>query len=600
MSAGLPPPNRNGLWARLAVEELLRLGAGPFIIAPGSRSSPLALAAFDLASSSIVHWDERGCGFLASGWARSSGKPPVVITTSGTAVANLFPAVVEASMEHLPLILLTADRPPELRETGANQTIDQARIFGTYVRWFCDLGPPDIATPPSQVLSVVDHAMWMATGRTPGPVHVNIAFREPLAPVPVEDGTAEAWENLSAWRSQTGPLVRHAPSRFAPSEREARSLAARLSAEERGVIVAGGGLSLAARSALLKAAVALNWPILPDVTSGLRLVDHPWVIHYADAMGCGGFFDDHLPRAILHAGGRMTSKRITAFLNRSGAPLHVLVGRHGHRIDPERGIHECIDADPEWIENLLGIWEEQGPCPDTPERMGAWTRSWSRANRQAGDILDENLGPGAVLSEPGVARIVSSEIPHDHVLFLGSSMPVRDMDLAGVPGSSAWTAANRGASGIDGTVASAIGFANGAGAKLTLVLGDLALLHDLNSLALAGRLPQGGVIVVVNNNGGGIFHFLPVAEPTERFETLFGTPHGRTFRSAADLFSLPYHLATDPDSFRSAYRSAAAGRAWTLIEVQTNREANLQLHRDLTTALARCGSSASDAPAFPS
>ena len=566
----------NRLWADLIVEELVRCGVDFFCVAPGSRSTPLVAAlANNERARSLVHFDERGTAFAALGYARATGLPAAWITTSGTAVANGLPAVVEAATDGVPMVLLTADRPPELRQTGANQTIDQPDIFGDFVRWRFDLPAPSLDVDPASVLTTVDQAVYRA-GRSPkGPVHLNLMFREPLIPGPEEDETPPA--GPERWRATAEPYTRYATTGPAVDGAEVDALWERLRPVRRGLVVAGRLATRAQGEAVERLAHALGWALLPDVGSQVRLGgDSRNAAFYDVLLADGTFAEAHAPETVLHFGGRALSKRLEGFVARHRPDPYVVVREHPFRLDPAHLVTHSVEAG---IEGLCAALERaSSECP--PEADASWTAGWRDASARAGAVLDRASSGGDGLDEPLVARLVSREIPEGHGLVVASSMPIRDLDaFAATDGAAAPVAANRGASGIDGTVATAAGFACGTGRPVTLLIGDLALLHDLNSLAMLRGLPV--TVVVLNNDGGGIFSFLPVAGHGSFFEPFFGTPQGVGFGPAAAMFGLRYDEPETPEGFLSAYREARSGDGPSLIEVKTDRAQNVATHRKL-------------------
>jgi 2-succinyl-5-enolpyruvyl-6-hydroxy-3-cyclohexene-1-carboxylate synthase len=571
----------NRLWADLIVEELVRCGVDFFCVAPGSRSTPLVAALADnKRARSLVHFDERGTAFAALGYARATGLPAAWITTSGTAVANGLPAVVEAATDGVPMVLLTADRPPELRQTGANQTIDQPDIFGDFVRWRFDLPAPSLEVDPASVLTTVDQAVYRA-GRSPkGPVHLNLMFREPLIPGPEEDGAPAA--GPERWREADEPYTRYAATEPAVGEAEVDALWERLRPVERGLVVAGRLATRKQGEAVERLAHALGWPLLPDVGSQVRLGgDRRNAAFYDLLLADGAFAGAHAPEAVLHFGGRALSKRLEGFVARHRPDPYVVVREHPFRLDPGHLVTHSVEAGIEGLCAALVRASSRRP----PEADASWTAGWQAASEGTESVLDRALAGGDGLDEPLVARLVSREIPEGHGLVVASSMPVRDIDaFAAADGVAAPVAANRGASGIDGTVATAAGFALGTGRPVTLLIGDLALLHDLNSLAMLRGLPV--TVVVLNNDGGGIFSFLPVSGHDSFFEPFFGTPQGVGFGHAAAMFGLRYDEPETPEGFLSAYREARSGDGPTLIEVKTDRAENVATHRKLLERLA--------------
>jgi 2-succinyl-5-enolpyruvyl-6-hydroxy-3-cyclohexene-1-carboxylate synthase len=572
-------PRANRLWAHLIVEELLRCGVDFFCVAPGSRSTPLvaALAANEKASS-LIHFDERGTAFAALGYARATLRPAAWITTSGTAVANGLPAVVEAATDGVPMILLTADRPPELRQTGANQTIDQPDIFGDYVRWRFDLPAPDPGIDPAMVLTTVDQATYRA-GRTPqGPVHLNLMFREPFLSDPEDD---DVLSGPSSWAHSGEPYTRYAASKPTVDEMEIHNLWTTLRPVRRGLVVAGRLASRKQGEAVLRLAETLGWPLLPDVGSQVRLGadSQDLVAHYDGLLAGDSFAQAHAPEAVVHVGGRALSKRLEKFVASSRPDPYVVVRENPFRLDPAHRVTHSVEANILDFCAALARSATEGPPATDP----SWTAGWREASAEVVRYLDGILSKEP--NEPLVARAVSQNIPQDHGLVVASSMPARDLDTyAAADGAPIPVAANRGASGIDGTVATAAGFARGLGRPVTLLIGDLALLHDLNSLAMLRDVHV--IVVVLNNDGGGIFSFLPIAGHEEFFEPYFGTPQGVGFEPAARMFGLAYERPATMAEFVEAYGSACARGSSTLIEVKTDRVENVALHRRILEEVA--------------
>ncbi len=569
--------NLNIMWGALMVEELVRNGITYFCISPGSRSTPLTLAAARNAKvRSIICYDERGAAFHALGYARASGQPAVLIATSGTAIANYLPAVVEASLDRVPLIILSADRPPEFRDSGANQTIRQPGIFGDNVRWEFDMPCPTEKIPPEMVLTTVDQALHRARRSPAGPVAVNCQFREPLAPLE-EKISEEYLRKIAGWQHSGRPYTRYFSPRTALHPDEIPELGAKISETERGLLVVGRLQSAAEQQAVRRLAEKLQWPVFADVLSGLRLGEPlPGLLTVFDQLLLSGEFRARLrPQMILHIGGVPVSKRYRLYVEEFPPPVYLHVADHPFRHDPSRRITHRPEC---------GIAEF---CQNVPVAAGAaidetWQAGLLRKNRAAEERISRFLAKTETVNEMAVARDISQEIPPGHGLYLASSLPVREMDMfASRKGSALPAAANRGASGIDGTIASASGFAAGLGRPVTLLTGDLAFLHDLNSLLLVKSIAQPLVIVLLNNQGGGIFSFLPIAGFPEVFEKYFATPHSLTFGKAAELFGIDYRTVTGPADFRSVYRQVVdSGRA-AVIEVRTGREKNYRFQQEL-------------------
>ena len=583
-STPLDAPNVTYLWAQLLIEELVRNGVDTFFVAPGSRSTPLTVAAARNPRAQVVlHVDERGTSFAALGHGRATRRAAGWITTSGTAVANGQPAVVEASVDAVPMVLLTADRPPELRDTGANQTIDQVKIFGDYVRWQADVPVPTEEIDPAYVLTTVDQAVHQAQRLPSGPVHLNCAFRKPLEPVE-QSGAVSVPGRVQNWASTDAPYTDAPTPTLQPSSATVAALAEAVRGAERGIVVAGRLDTTAAADATHRLAAELGWPLLPDLTSQLRLGPEQETpcVPYADlVLTSDAFQARHAPAVVLQVGGRFASKRLRFFLRDSAPDVHAVVRPDPSRVDPDHRVTHHVEADvAPFVEALLG---DVGPVDDADGRR-AWRSAWGQASEQAEAIVHGHAADDP-LTEPSVATLLTRHIPSDHAIVAASSMPVRDCNRhAATNGPAVPVYANRGASGIDGTVATAAGVAQGRSAPVTLLIGDLALWHDFNSLALLQDLPV--VVVVVNNDGGGIFHFLPIREHEADFDPYFTTPQDRSFAAAAETFDLSYHEPDSTDAFRAAYQQACASGGPSLIEVQTDREENRRVHEELETAVA--------------
>ena len=566
-----PAPNINRLWADLIVEELVRNGVRHFFLAPGSRSSPLVAAiAQHPMTEATIHFDERGAAFAALGCARGSGRPAAWITTSGTAAANGLPAVVEAAQSHVPLIALTADRPPELRDTGANQAIDQIRLFATYPRWFVDFPCPSAEIDTSFVLTTVDQAVHRATGSPAGPVHLNCPYREPLAPsrlagkLPeISDRWLRSRSPYTEYRAGAGEADPGAISELTDEARRVR----------RGIMIVGELPTLEDARAVTSLASQIGWPVFADITSQMRLGDTPSNIVRRPHFVCAANAGAAEPELVLRLGGPVSSKEIRGYPDSVDARI-VAVVDHQERRDPSHRVSTVIQA------STRAFCRALAGAATSPDRD--WLDSWTGADERIDFALRAQIDSLSAISEPGVAAAVTRLLPEDNALFVASSMPIRDVDMFGSSsGALRRIAANRGASGIDGTAATAFGYHLGAGCPVTLLIGDLALLHDLNSLALVQGRPV--IVVAINNGGGGIFNFLPIAEHAEVFEPWFTSPHIWSFEHAASMFGIHYDRPGSPLDFERSYAAAVrTGRA-ALIEVVTERRSNRLLHADLRT-----------------
>jgi len=579
-----PPANLNNLWASLLVEELIRNGVDYYCLAPGSRCAPLTVAVADHPKASkSIHYDERGIAFHALGYGRATGRPAAVITTSGTAVSNLMPAVVEATMEHIPLLLLTADRPPELRDTSANQAIDQIKAFGDYVRWFVDLPCPETSIPPEMVLTTVDQAVYRCRWPEGGPVHINCMFREPLAPEREERPLDDYVASVDTWFAQELPFTDYVlPQRAVPLE-GLKKVSRKIARAEKGLVVVGGLRRREDRHTVSNFLKTLGWPVCPDVTSGLRMGDKTGtVIAFYDALfGDRAFSQTHGPDVVLHLGGRLVSKKLARFLSQSAPKDYILVTDHPHRQDPGHEVTMRVESD---IASFCANMADRTGC----QKNGTWLSSWQKGTNGAHKALMQFADEDKNLSEPAIALLLSQLVPPDHALFLASSMPARDMNLFADPeGTAVCVGSNRGASGIDGTISSAAGFAAGCQGPVSLLTGDLAFLHDLNSLnyLTVGAYPV--IIIVVNNNGGGIFSHLPISRFEAYFEQYFVTPHDLTFEQVSDMYGISYYRPRNRQDFVNAYSKALKKGTSAIVEVQIDRAQNVAIHRRLLSRMQK-------------
>ena len=557
--------NINHLWGRLIVEELVRLGVDYFGIAPGSRSGPLAVAvAENKRAKSCVHFDERGLAYYALGYSASSGKPACLIATSGTAVANFLPAVVEASKKKLPLIILTADRPPELRNTGANQTIDQVKIFGDYARFFFDLPCPAKEIPLEMVLTTVDQAVYRAQANFAGPAHINCMFRDPLAPMPEKGFTPGNLKPLSRWLKSSLPFTRYQPYEKNPSLGGFKRVASELGTLKRGIIAVGKLKNEEEERSVLGLARLLGWPVFADITSGLRLKsDDERIIHYFDQLLLSpALFARYKPDGILHLGGRLTSSRWYEFVKKIKPVPYISVLNHPLRNDPLHCVTTRLECSVYHFCVALKQLLKQRP-------RNNFTLKLKNASERARALLLARAKRAQALSPDVLAQVLSALPSQGTGLFLANSMPIRIMDMfSGINKNLRFVGANRGSSGIDGTIASAIGFASGLGKPVVALVGDLAFLHDLNSLALVKELKQPLVIIVINDRGGGIFSFLPIAGFPDLLEKYFAAAHNYSFEPAAKMFQIAYARARSAREFTDACRQALAKKKRQLLKLK--------------------------------
>lgn len=575
-------PNINYLWSGLIVEELVRNGISRFCIAPGSRSTPLTISAAQCEKvKKTIHFDERGLGFYALGISSGEKGPAVLISTSGTAVANFLPAVIEASKKKIPLILLTADRPPELRKTGALQTIDQPGIFGKYVKWEFDLPVPDANIKPEVVLTTIDQAVFMAKSGTPGPVHINCMFREPLAPEESGGEWREGLELNKQWIQSGNPFTKYIVRGDSFSSDDLKMITEIIDRSKNGIIIAGK-LKENENGMVVKLAEKLKWPVFPDLSSGLRLDNSSGrIIHYYDQVLLSGTAENEKIDTIIHLGGRITSKRFYQFMEKIKPDTYITVLNHPLRNDPLHIVSHRVHSSVSGFINAALPEITPGKCDNIASKF-------KNASIIAESLIEEFVNEREGLDEIFIAREVSKTIKSGSALFLSNSMPVRDMDMYAAPeGKDIHIGGNRGASGIDGIIASACGYSSSLGVPLTLVIGDVSFLHDMNSLALIKECKSPVIIVVVNNNGGGIFSFLPIAEYKANFEEYFVTPHGMNFEKAAEQFGIKYVKAESKRKFSDQYSAAVDKNEHIVLEVIVEMEKNTNAHRDLQSLLKK-------------
>jgi len=572
------PTNRNTALASAMVEELARCGMRHAVVSPGSRSTPLALALWRERSIDVsVIVDERSAGFFALGGAQSTGRPVAVLCTSGTAAANLHPAVCEADQSAGPLVVLTADRPPELRDIGAGQTIDQLKLYGDAVRWFCEVGTHK--ADDSGLLhfrSIACRAFALAAGDPrPGPVHLNLAWRDPLGPEP-RRGAVVATSKLALAGRGDRPLTSVPSSPPAPWPELLDAIVERVEASPRGVIVAGrqGDPRLAEPLATL--ARATGFPLLAEPTSQLRWGGHDKGLLVGRYDALARVHPPALePELVLRFGELPTSKALRQWLGGLGCPQLVVDPSYGWH-EPTRRAGAVIRADAAGLASALS--ERLAGARTDP----TWSELWLAADRAVADAVGAELKALPEPTEPGLWPALGAALQDGELVYTGSSMPIRDQEAFLPAGEGdVLFLANRGANGIDGLVSSGIGAAHTSGRPTTIVTGDLGLLHDLGGLAALRDVKVPVRIIVVDNGGGGIFEFLPQADQLERaeFEALLGTARGLDLERVAGLFDLACHGLRDLGALPAALEAGTG-----LIHVSVDRAQNVSLHRRLNEA----------------
>jgi 2-succinyl-5-enolpyruvyl-6-hydroxy-3-cyclohexene-1-carboxylate synthase len=540
-------------FAATFVDELALQGVEFACLSPGSRSAPIAMALQRHPRIKvIVHIDERCGSFFAVGLGKATGKPALVLTTSGTAAAELHAAVVEAAYSRTPMIVVTADRPPELQDVGANQAIDQQHLFGTASVWFFDPGVP-VELPNAARLWRRLAARAVAEAAA-GPVHLNIPFREPLVPPPGEIATAEP-----------APPQAMTAGRLLPNQAQVASLASALQRSQRPLVVAGemrDGVRLA------PAMQRLNLPLLAEPTSQLRRADAGAVVESYEALLRAGWSLQHGPDLVIRLGATPTSRVLNRWLAAAAAPTFLIDPDRAWR-DQDQVATNVMACDPQPLLEAL-----------TPVDRSAWREQWVNAGKRATAAIAATL-VSTPLHEGHVVRALSARLPDPGQVFIGSSMPIRAAD-------SFWPLSrtqqrffgNRGASGIDGLVSSGLGLATGRdNVPTVLLLGDLSLYHDMNGLWALQRHGIKATLVVCDNNGGGVFNFLPQAEHQDVFEEIFATPLGLDLSQVARLYGLVYSPVSDRSGLEPAIADAIAAPTPTMVVVRFKREDSVSGHR---------------------
>lgn len=564
-------------YAATLVDEWVRAGIAHAVVCPGSRSTPLALALAAHPGITVhIRLDERSAAFVALGLGLSTGRPAVLLTTSGTAAVELHPAVVEADLAGVPLLACTADRPAELHQIGAPQAIDQTRLYGSSTRWFFEPGVAEEATSHtwrSIASRSVAEALCGPAG--PGPVHLNLAFRDPLLPSSTPTPPARPGRPGDAPWHRAGVVPLPAPDSV---------IAELVGAGRRGVIVAGadGGDPEAVRGL----SRALGWPVLADPRSRVR-TGAAEVVGAADGiLRSGEFTRRFVPDVVLRLGAPWVSKVVNqwlADLSRAGSP-QVVVDPWWRWLDPDRGATTVVRADPTIL--CRAVIDQAGHHEADPAWSGGWQAAESAAQAALCALLEPDQGRGGdlgALAESALARRLFRSLPSEAIMVVSSSMPVRDVEAYGPPRSSPpWVLANRGANGIDGVVSTSLGIAQGSRRPTVALVGDLAFLHDCSALVRSPGVELPCTIVVADNGGGGIFSFLPPAAalPAATFEQLFGTPQATDVAAVAGGFGLPVTDVDDVDAAVSAVGRTLGTGELSVVRVRLpGRDENVEGHR---------------------
>lgn len=600
------------LYLSAFIDELVRSGLKHIVVSPGSRSTPIAVLAAEHADLKVwMHIDERSAAFFALGLAKSSRQPVALLCTSGTAAANYYPAIAEANLSRVPLIVLTADRPHELRDVGAPQTIDQLDMYGSHVKWFMEMPLPEAAAPMLRHARMMAARAVITAGESPaGVVHLNFPLREPLLPDlehPQLFATARR-EGDMAYTYDGKPSI-------GMSEAGLSQLAAELTGLSKGLIVVGPQDDPSLAAHIVQLAALLNYPVIADPLSGLRSGEHSKevIIDSYDAfLRIETIAEGLKPEVLLRFGAMPVSKPLLLYMNKHPQAKHIVIDEGGWRDPTLLAAARIVANSVTLCRQLLNTLEQGEVVRETLNKQdkqdrhhssqaqraqrkshsfsiqsSSWLAHWQELQSCSMDVLTAAVaGDEEVLFEGTVVGQLQQLMEEQSTLFVGNSMPIRDVD-------SFWRSdekaihimANRGANGIDGLVSTAIGI-SAIRRGTVLLLGDLSFYHDLNGLLGAKLHKLDITIVVMNNDGGGIFSFLPQAQLPNHFETLFGTPIGLNYEYAAHLYGGKFERVGNWQQFQSAFKQAQASGGLHIIEVPTNRDTNVELHRAIWPKLA--------------
>ncbi|MCH2180383.1 MAG: 2-succinyl-5-enolpyruvyl-6-hydroxy-3-cyclohexene-1-carboxylic-acid synthase [Mariniblastus sp.] len=546
------------IWANFITECCIQNGIDHFFVAPGSRCTPLTLAIARHADAHVIrHYDERGLAFAALGFGKATGRPGVFVCTSGTAVANAYPAVIEAAMEKTPLLLYTADRPPELLGVGANQTIQQQNIFGEYPELFRHMPVPEDQQTEDDPHGLQYLLTELTTGLEAagkGPVHFNWMFREPFS-IDHDDHI----KHSAADASQLD---------IAPGDESKNETCIELTGN---TVIALGRCNPEEAEEAQQLAQKLQAPLLADITSGLT----------QSSFELPTEFSLPAPDTILHLGGRIVSKSWHPWTSslRDSNTQYFHITPQDLVVNPEHlDLRRFVSPLSDLTDKISG-----------PSTTAEFSCKWQKAANNRDEILKHHLDQATRFSEPAIAYFLSKNCPKSNGLFIGNSMVIRDMDWfsARTSNDPRSVMANRGASGIDGLIATAAGYCAGLRQPTTVLLGDLSALHDLNSLSLAAKSDWPMIILVVNNRGGHIFDLLPVRE-SAHFEEYFATPHTYQFNSAAEMFGIDYRCIETMDDLSKNYAEALSSNQSVMLELVTHRQQNLEVRQKIREEISKC------------
>ena len=573
--------NSNNFWAEVFVKQLSFAGVKYACISPGSRSTPLTISlAKNKKIKCFVNVDERSSAFFALGLAKASKIPVVVVTTSGTAAAELYPAIIEAYQQRVPLIICTADRPPELLNTGANQTINQHNLYKNHIRWFRNVGLPSLKKIKLRRLQQTAlRAVEVSTIKDKGPVHLNFPFRKPLEPFTFTDEVDSLLlKDLDRSIKKIKPSKKKFDSEKLKKTKRFKEIAELITNEQEGIIIAGPmEYNFNLRKQLKNLSSLTGYPIIADASSHLRFNvsknDKKVLSNYHSFLRSSEFSISHKPKLILHFGRTPTSSALETFLENCDAP-RFMINEFGDWFDPSRKSKAVVNFNPEdFITGINNYLIEI----NLERNSTAWINDFNKAEALAEKIKNEVIGKSTFPNEPGIIFNIIEALPNKAHILIGNSSPIRDFDN--------YTACikkdlivyfNRGASGIDGITSTAIGIAQ-LKKPAFLLTGDLSFLHDINTLALANKYPAGLTVILINNNGGGIFKSLPVSKERSILKEYFLTPHNLNLKNIITSFGVEYKLVKSWNDFNDSITNSANRNRINVLEIKTDAGKSLQL-----------------------
>ena len=543
----------NELLVNILIEELSRHKIDAYFISPGSRSTPLtSTVAHNSHLKTYIHYDERGAAFQALGYAKATQKPGVLICTSGSAATNYYPAIAEASADNIPMVVLTADRPPELHNVLANQTFNQQNLFGTHVRAFYNIEPPTKHSSFKIILQNFSTTISKVVANPKGPIHINCMFCEPLVHAKRKKDFSQYILEIKDWIESDKPYAKINKSRtiHKPDIGFDKKIST--------ILIAGAMQIKKESKAVLDFAERFNLPLFADIRSGLRLSKKSEnLISYYDQMLTAKMLQTDRQYQIIHVGGNIVSKRLMQFIEKSNIKTYYVLHNSKNAYNPHHKLTHSSNGE------LIKLLQQMA------DKLQPFDKTFLKQMQDCNKKIKKTLAAYSYnFSEISIARILSQQVAKNSFIYSANSLSIRLMDMFAEPSEMNCTIiANRGLSGIDGTIASAVGYANGAKKSGTLLIGDLAFQHDLNSLSLLEKSEYPIVLVILNNNGGKIFSSLPIAKDTKIFNAYFETPQNMTFESIAKQYSLPYYFISSSRQFSEVFNKAQKTKKSVIIEI---------------------------------